>query len=125
MEPTIIGAWMWTTSVDAVRLVQRSRFDKEVSEAHVWKRFEMDRLLVVDDLGIGGLTDDQFAIIWRLTDIRQRLPTIYTTNYSPEQLRERYDPRIVSRVCCGTIIEVVGADRRLAGAKNYVVRVKS
>lgn len=123
VAPEIVGAGMWMSAVQIISLIRRARFDKgvvlpgatqEVSEGHLWDRFGRKQLLVVDDIGVGGAGETDYEILWRLADIRQRLPTIYTSNFSPAQILERYDSRIQSRLCCGTVIELRGKDRRLA-----------
>jgi DNA replication protein DnaC len=122
------GIWMPATAI--VALIQKARTDKgvilpgaisEVTENHIWERLSRKKLLVVDDLGVSQASESAYAILWRLADIRQKLPTIYTSNLTPQQLREEYDDRIASRVCCGVLIELVASDRRIAAAKSYRV----
>lgn len=127
VEPSIIASGMWFTTIELVQLVRRARFEKgvvlpgasqEINEGHLWKRFARDKLMVLDDVGVGGFDEQGYEILWRLTDIRQRLPTIYTSNFSPEQIRDKYDPRVHSRLCCGLVLELLGKDRRLAKQKK-------
>lgn len=117
----------WIAAQDAIAQVQRCRSDGSVMlpgalyesyECDLWKRWSRPHLLVIDDIGISGFTETQYAILCKLADIRQKLRTIYTSNLSPEELKKAYDERIVSRVCCGTIVELTGPDSRTAGAER-------
>jgi DNA replication protein DnaC len=119
---------MWGTAVEFVGMIRAARYGKgiilpgaslEITEGHLWRRFGRDQLLVVDDLGVGGFDETAYEILWRLADIRQRLPTIWTSNLSPDKVRSELDPRIHSRVCCGAVIELAGKDRRLARQKQF------
>lgn len=123
----------WLAAQDAIAWVQKARMDGnvvlpgamyEAYESDLWKRWSRPHLLVVDDIGISGFTEQQYAILCKLADVRQKLPTIYTSNLTREQLTQAYDPRITSRVCCGRILEIVGADRRQAEVKKYTSRPK-
>lgn len=41
---------------------------------------------------------------------------VVTGNLDPKKLGEVYDDRIMSRLCAGTVIKVIGNDMRLGGA---------
>lgn len=64
--------------------------------------FKTPNLLIVDDLGWEHFTDKGFGISeWdRFFDCRYRdlLPTIITTNLSPEEFKEKYTLRIYDRL---------------------------
>jgi len=72
-------------------------------------------LLVLDDLGVGQATEWAETRFYRLLNHRtsQLLPTVITSNYSPELLEERLGPRTASRILgsCG-ILHVDGPDHR-------------
>ncbi|WP_339743368.1 hypothetical protein [uncultured Rubinisphaera sp.] len=82
-------------------------------------------VLFVDDIGIKPPTDTGLEIAYKL--FNQRLTkdkptqqmTFLSSNLSPEQLNSIYGPRIVSRVCRGTVIRCGGEDRRLKNAKYH------
>ena len=74
-------------------------------------------LLVIDDLGTERQTNFTENLLFELTDTRFRkdLPTIITTNLSPEKQREYYGDRIFSRIYsrCNAVINTPGEDIRL------------
>jgi hypothetical protein len=79
-----------------------------------------DTELVIDDVGTesnwsGHRNDD---ILSRVIGVREGTDkrTHYTTNLSSEQLKERYDERVVSRLRLCVFIPMVGADNRAATA---------
>lgn len=58
-------------------------------------------LLIIDDLGseniLKNVTNEYLYLIID-TRLRKGLKTIFTSNYSPETIRDRYDQRIFSRI---------------------------
>lgn len=73
--------------------------------------FKVAPVLVIDDLGAEQLTPWAAEQLFRVADTRrnQRLPFIITSNLTPAQIRERYDPRLVDRLAAhSTVIEVTG-----------------
>ena len=71
-------------------------------------------VLFIDDVGLRQATDTTREICHKLFSQRTpQEPSFISSNLSPEQLKEVYDSRIVSRICQGTIIQVSGRDRRL------------
>ena len=71
-------------------------------------------LLLLDDLGAGRQTDWTGDALLRLVDHRwsHRLPTIYTTNLSKEQLRDASDERVLSRLRDSARVLMTGPDLR-------------
>ena len=72
-------------------------------------------LLIIDDIGAERLTEWVRERIISIihTRVSNGLSTIYTSNLSPEELKEEMGDRISSRILGGTsIIEITGADRR-------------
>jgi DNA replication protein DnaC len=74
-------------------------------------------LVVFDDVGMRRPTEAAFEVFFGLINLRRGKPTIYTGNPDPKRLCEVYDRRIASRLLCGTVIELTGADRRIQGTK--------
>jgi DNA replication protein DnaC len=79
------------------------------------------RKLVVDDFGTEKATEYIANVVYDIIDTRysNNLTTIFTSNYSPQQIADRYvdkvvGARIASRIVemC-RVVEVGGADRRL------------
>ena len=72
-------------------------------------------LLIVDDIGAEKLTEWVRERIVSIINIRvsNNLSTIYTSNLSPNDLREEMGDRIASRILgCSNVVEITGADRR-------------
>ncbi len=73
-------------------------------------------LIVVDELGCRQKVGDlHYTVMKRLADLREQhagRAAIWITNLQPKQLLDLYDERIYSRITCGTLLELAGADRR-------------
>lgn len=73
------------------------------------------KLLIIDDIGSERLTEwvrERIVSIIH-TRVSNGLSTIYTSNLSPEELKEEMGDRIASRILGGTsIVEITGGDRR-------------
>lgn len=78
-------------------------------------RFFTAHVLLLDDLGAAHITSWNTNIVEDLIDVRwaHMLPTIYTSNLGPDDMADRMDPRIPSRLfgSCRTV-ELDGPDRR-------------
>lgn len=75
------------------------------------------RNLIIDDIGSETETGYGYRLLMRLFEPRRStdLGTIVTGNYSVEELAERYDDRLASRLTeSATVITVAGQDRRVA-----------
>lgn len=73
------------------------------------------RLAVLDELGERSKnTDVNYTTVKRFADERDRKPTIYISNLSPNDIASAYDDRIASRVLCGTCFDLTGPDRRMS-----------
>ena len=74
------------------------------------------KLLIIDDIGAERVTDwvrERMVSIIN-TRVSNNLSTIYTSNLSPEELKEELGDRISSRVLGSSqVIEIVSGDRRL------------
>lgn len=74
------------------------------------------KLLIVDDIGAERVTDwvrERMVSIIN-TRVSNNLATIYTSNLSPEELREELGDRISSRVLGSSqVVEITGGDRRV------------
>lgn len=81
-----------------------------------FRHAEQVELLVLDDLGATISTDWTADTLYRLIDERwvRRRATVVTSNFTPKQLEQKIDPRVVSRVACGEIATLKGRDRRLS-----------
>lgn len=94
----------------------RSNFDNKSPEFE--EELEMVnrcKLLIIDDIGSEKLTEwvrERIVSIIH-TRVSNGLSTIYTSNLSPEELKEEMGDRISSRILgCSHVVEITGADRR-------------
>ncbi len=91
-------------------------FDKGISEQDILQRYESSKLLLVDDLGAEKVTDWSRQVFYTLIDRRYRnvLPTILTSNLGLDEVAEKIDDRIASRIVgMGKVIFLRGTDWRL------------
>lgn len=78
-----------------------------------WGILKARPLVVIDEIGLReNATDYQYETLQRALDARHTKPAVYISNLKPDALRMVYDDRIASRMTCGTVVEVVGDDRR-------------
>ena len=92
--------------------------DNSASEQSILNRHTGAALLLLDDLGSEKPSEWATTIFYTIIDRRYRdmAPTIITTNFDLEQISERLDDRIASRLVeMGKIIKLEGQDFRLAG----------
>lgn len=83
--------------------------------ASVWHYAEHSPLVVIDELATRGVeTDREYAAVKKMADLREHKPAIWISNLPPRDLQAKYDDRIMSRIGCGTVIELTGDDRRRA-----------
>jgi DNA replication protein DnaC len=78
-------------------------------------------LVVFDDIALRKPTAAAFEVFYELVNQRFGKPTIYTSNVTGAELVGVFDTRITSRLLSGTVIEVVGKDRRLERTKAVKV----
>lgn len=96
--------------------LRNSYSDKDPDFEQMLEMVNSCKLLIIDDIGAERVTE---WVAERMVSIINRrssngLCTIYTSNLSPEQLKEKLGDRIASRVLGGSqIIEIKGGDRRL------------
>ena len=96
----------------------RETYRANWSEETVLEPLDQVRFLILDDLGAGSLSDHERRFTLELLDRRLNAvrPTLVTSNWNLEQIAERMDDRIASRLSSFTAIELTGEDRRLRGA---------
>jgi DNA replication protein DnaC len=92
----------------------RETYDQGFTEEGVLAEYAKARLLVLDDLGAGALTDFERRYTLEVLDRRLNamLPTIVTTNWTLPQIKEQMDERIASRLSSFTLLAFAGRDRR-------------
>lgn len=92
----------------------------DVNADEILTMLEKVNLLILDDLGAENHTDWVAETVFDIIDSRQGKHTIYTTNYSPDDLIEKLGERNFSRVFNQdtTILEVEGENHRLQKFKG-------
>jgi DNA replication protein DnaC len=87
----------------------------ESAEAAVMSAVERVRFLVFDDLGAGSLSDCERRYTLELLDTRQNKlrPTVVTSNWDFQEIAERMDDRVASRLAGFAALELSGKDKRI------------
>lgn len=93
----------------------RRCFSESISDLSVTDFYKSTPTLVVDDLGTGALTDFERRVALEIINARmnQLLPTVVTTNLSLDEIRDKMDERIASRLSAFTLLAFAGEDRRV------------
>ncbi len=77
------------------------------------------QLAILDELGTRDKVGDlAYSVVKRFADVREQQAgrvAIYISNVAPNELSGLYDDRLASRLLCGTVFELTGADRRRTG----------
>jgi DNA replication protein DnaC len=105
-------------SRDQVRIITEAGDIRANRYDHRWlaKVAEYRGTLVVDDIGFTKPTEWVTEAVYHLANERRawRLRTIWTTNLTPEELRDAFSPAIASRLSGGAVVELTGRDRRVS-----------
>jgi len=96
--------------------LEKERFDRNSTDRGEAEELLMGcDLLVLDDLGTEFSTSFTVAWLYNIINTRlmRKLPTIISTNLTPEELEARYAERITSRITgCYVSLEFFGRDIR-------------
>lgn len=80
-----------------------------------WERLRREPLVVLDEVGTRErVSDHHYDAVKRMLDERHRRPLVVCSNLGLNQIARVYDDRLASRLAEGTVVEVVGSDRRLS-----------
>lgn len=92
--------------------------DSQVPEADILAAYIRTPWLTLDDFGAGALSDFERRCALEILNgrINEERRTIVTTNLDLDEIREKMDERISSRLSLFTQIKTGGKDRRAAGA---------
>lgn len=98
----------------------RSCYSESGDEKYVVNKYASASVLIIDDLGADKTSDWSRAMMYLIIDKRDRemLPTIITSNLSPNVLSEQIDGRISSRIANGKIINIKLPDYRVKRKEN-------
>ena len=91
-------------------------FDRKDKEHPMEELVQSRKLLFIDDIGAEKLSEWVISEFYLLLNHRynEMLPTIFTSNLSPDELSERLGERITSRIIgmCD-VVRLEGSDKRL------------
>lgn len=112
----------WVSVPDLLLEIRASFREKaERSEQEIIEQYSECRVLVLDDLGAEKTTEWSLQTLYTILDRRYReeRQTIITSNLSLDELADKLDDRIASRLSelCRVVV-LSGPDRRLAKAKK-------
>ena len=93
----------------------RQAFHNNSSESLILDPLTSVRVLVLDDLGAGSLSDFERRSTLELLDCRWNAlrPTIVTSNWTLQKISDLMDDRIASRLASFTTLKLVGEDWRV------------
>ena len=101
---------------NGVRVEQMTLLGHREFKTLAWDRFAAQvadsSCVYLDDLGIRKPTESMQQGLFDLMEWRRGKPLVITSNKSPEVIGAIYDDRILSRLSAGTVLEIVGPDRR-------------
>ena len=98
----------------------RASFDNQHTEEAIYRKFSNCDLLCIDDIGTfrSKKVESDFTrdCLLQVIDkrMRRKLPTIITTNLSPEDVWGAFGERLASRFATFMIIKLEGKDKRLS-----------
>lgn len=83
-------------------------FKNNLTEDYLIRKFSNVKLLVLDDLGVGVLSDERAELIGIIINKRygKKYPTVITTNMSMDELKEHFGGHIVGRLNEGITIKI-------------------
>ena len=112
-ERVLLGeSALWLRETDLIERVYSGQNNDSLDRM---RKIKTVRLLAVDDLGTGKVTDRLEELIYSILDFRHgaMLPTILTGNLDMTGVAARYGSRVASRLSTGQVVILSGPDRRL------------
>ena len=113
--------WLLEAQKDVV-FCRAAQFFADLQESYrvntstdaIVENLERPKFLIVDDVGSGALSDHERRFTLELIErrINRNRPTILTTNWSREEIGEKMDARISSRLALFTELKLAGDDLR-------------
>lgn len=113
----VVGRGFWVLYESAQNIFdsyEAVRFGREPRE--IIKKYESCDLLLIDDLGAECITQYTTAVFFSLLNWRtiNSLPTVISTNLSPQQIKKNYGERVYSRLMGEfLILRFTGRDIRM------------
>ncbi|MCD7891402.1 MAG: ATP-binding protein [Ruminococcus sp.] len=115
---------VYDSIINILRSIEREHFSREHSTDFFDLIMDTD-LLILDDLGTEYESTFYSSTIYNIinTRLNRSKPTIISTNLNHDDIRRRYDERLVSRITAVyTCLEFKGKDVRLQSKKNEVLK---
>ncbi len=112
---------IYDSTLNYLRKIEKEHFGRENSNLDTLEMLLSADLLILDDLGSEFDTAFYKSTMYNIINTRicNGLPTIISTNLNHEEIQEKYDDRIVSRLFASyECLEFVGIDIRLIKRKN-------
>jgi hypothetical protein len=79
-----------------------------------WEYLVKDAVVVLDELGArSNVSDFHYESVKRLIDCREGKPLVVLSNLNLDRIEKLYDDRVASRLSAGTVVKLLGEDRRL------------
>jgi hypothetical protein len=99
----------------------RDGLSGDVTWASLYGRLKQVPLFVFDDIGTAReATDFRRDLLLDVLGARcddPVKPFVVTSNCAPAEIERLYDERVASRILCGSVFELAGADRRFSGGE--------
>lgn len=90
--------------------------DGTIYPSTLWRKIRRSVLVVLDEIACRDrVSDHHYEAVKRLIDERHGRPLVVCSNLDLSRVEKVYDDRIASRLAAGTVVGVVGEDRRLSG----------
>lgn len=104
---------------ELIRKIQNEQFNR--TEGDTVSLAESCDLLILDDLGAENSTDWCVSMLYEIINTRQnrRLPMIINTNLDLDDLNEKYQKRLVSRMLSMKIMLFSGNDNRVEFSESF------
>lgn len=86
----------------------------QLSLSQAWRQIETAPLIVLDELGCRDRVSDQlYETVKGVLDVRECKPLVVLSNLGLPEIERLFDDRIASRLAAGTVVQLVGKDRRV------------
>lgn len=112
---------LYDSIINYLRKIEREHFGKSSSDMDTLEIIMNADLLILDDLGSEYDTSFYVSTIYNIinTRLNKGLPTIISTNLTPQELENKYEARLISRLfAMYDYLKFVGSDIRHIKKKN-------
>jgi len=106
---------LFTVSSIMFMILRSAITDKSHFEHEIIRRYATAPIAIFDDIGAQKISEYVIESWYNIIDQRYgaKLPTIFTSNMTLEELSVSMTDRIASRIASGIIFELIGNDRRI------------